>query len=172
MLHATNGILLVEERMAFSLKLHKLSFSHCFESKMKKGSSTSSYDESKMHEYEFAFQTLFPIFFLMHKYMFEYSEQMISCHLPNFKPIGYITVCQEDTLELTFKICLTNIQNLIYWYYKRLSLQTGKYTTLPLWFNWWFNASFGHLFESPYGTKIAFQALMNLKLVAFKWSNR
>ena len=55
---------------------------------------------------------LFPIFFLMHKYMLEYAEQMISCYLPNLKPIDYITVCQEGTLELTFKIYLTNFQSL------------------------------------------------------------
>ena len=48
----------------------------------------------------------------MHKYMLEYAEQMISCYLPNFKPIDYITVCQEGTLELTFKIYLTNFQSL------------------------------------------------------------
>jgi hypothetical protein len=111
------------ERMAFSLEVHKLSFSHCLESKMKKGS--SSYDESKMHEYEFAFQSV-PNFFLMHIYMFKYAEQMISCHLPNLKPIHYTTVCQKYNI-LTFTLDLQRLKTEYIAYYKIVTLQTYKY---------------------------------------------
>ena len=65
-------------------------------------------------------------FFLMHKYMLEYAKQIISCHLPNLKPIDYRIVCHVHSLNWHLKSVWKN-ENWIYWYYKRLSLQNGKY---------------------------------------------